>query len=152
MSFHLSQIFTIYAANNSVHIIQPRLAYVSYDIKLSDTGLQITTAKRTYFKGETVNITVRNGSYHAIKFPNSILGLIIENVNTGQKAGLTGIQMISELKPLESRSIKWDQKYTEFKQVKPGIYQAKISSISNNISKERQTSVANTIFAIRSDR
>jgi hypothetical protein len=86
------------------------------------------------------------------KFPNSILGLIIENVNTGQKAGLTGIQMISELKPLESRSIKWDQKYTEVKQVKPGIYQAKISSISNNTSKERQISAANTIFAIRSDR
>lgn len=152
MSFHLSQIFTIYAANNNVHIIQPRLAYVSYDIKLSDTGLQITTDKRTYFKGETVNITVRNGSYHAIKFPNSILGLIIENVNTGRKAGLTGVQMISELKPLESRSIKWDQKDTEVKQVKPGIYQAKISSISNNTSKERQISAANTTFAIRSDR
>ncbi len=107
MSFHLSQIFTIYAANNNVHIIQPRLAYVS---------------------------------------------LIIENVNTGQKAGLTGIQMISELKPLEPRSIKWDQKDTEVKQVKPGIYQAKISSISNNTSKERQISAANTTFAIRSDR
>ena len=110
----------------------------------------MTTDKRTYFKGDTVNITVRNGSYHAIKFPNSILSLIIENVNTGQKAGLTGIQMISELKPLESRSIKWDQKYTEVKQ--EGIYQAKISSISNNTSKERQISAANTIFAIRSDR
>jgi hypothetical protein len=125
---------------------------VSYDIKLSDTGLQVTTDKRTYFKGETVNITVRNGSHHTIKFPNSIRGSIIENVNTGQKAGLTGIQMISELKPLESRSIKWDQKDTEVKQVNPGIYQAKISSISNNTSKERQISAANTTFAIRSDR
>lgn len=152
MSFHWSQIFTIYAANNSVHIIQPRLAYVSYDIKLSDTALQVTTDKRTYFKGETVNITVSNGSHHTIKFPNSIRGSIIENVNTGQKAGLTGIQMISELKPLEPRSIKWDQKDTEVKQVKPVIYQAKISSISNNTSKERQISAANTTFAIRSDR
>jgi hypothetical protein len=125
---------------------------VSYDIKLSDTALQVTTDKRTYFKGETVNITVRNGSHHTIKFPNSIRGSIIENVNTGQKAGLTGIQMISELKPLESRSIKWDQKDTKVKQVKPGIYQAKISSISNNTSKERQISAANTTFAIRSDR
>lgn len=122
------------------------------NIKLGDIGLQITTDKRTYSKGATVNITVRNGSYHAIKFPNSTLGLIIENVNTGQKAGLIGIQVISELKPLESRSIKWDQKDTDAKQVESGIYQAKISSISNNTSKERQTSTANTTFAIRSNR
>jgi hypothetical protein len=113
------------------------------------TGLLITTDKRSYSKEEIVNITISNGSDHSIKFPNSILGLNIENVNTGQKAGLFGIQVISELKPLESKSIKWDQKDTDAKQVEQGIYQAKISSISNNTSNEQHISTANTTFAIR---
>jgi hypothetical protein len=60
---------------------------VHHNTKRGNTGLQISTDKRSYFKGEIVNITIKNGWDHLIRFVNSILGLNIENVNTGQKAG-----------------------------------------------------------------
>jgi hypothetical protein len=139
------QSFAIYAANNNIHIVH-------YNTKVSNPGLQISTDKRSYFKGEIINITIKNGWGHSIRFTNSILGLNIENVNTGQKAGLFGLQVITELKPSESRSIKWDQMDTDARQVQPGIYQAKISSISNDTSKKDQMLAANTTFAIRGHR
>ena len=143
-----SQTSAIHAANH-IQILQGRSEYVTYNTKVGNTGLLITTDKRSYSKGEIINITIRNDLDHSMKFPNSIFGLNIQNVNTGQKAGLFGIQVLSELKPFESRSIKWDQKDTNAEQVEPGIYQAKISSISNNASNEKQISSANTTFAIR---
>jgi hypothetical protein len=125
---------------------------VHHNTKRGNTGLQISTDKRSYFKGEIVNITIKNGWDHLIRFVNSILGLNIENVNTGQKAGLFGLQLISQLKPFESRSIKWDQMDSDARPVQPGIYQAKISSISNDTSKKDQILTANTTFAIRGHR
>jgi hypothetical protein len=82
-------------------------------------------------------------------FPDSLLGLNIENVKTGQKAGLLAAQVISELKAMESKTFQWDQKDTNANQVKPGIYKAQISSVRNNTSNNTQLSTANTTFTIK---
>jgi hypothetical protein len=83
-----------------------------------------------------------------LEFPDSILGLNIENVMTGQKAGLLSAQVISELKPNESKTFQWDQKDTNANQTAPGIYKAETSSITRNLH-HTQPITANTTFSIR---
>ena len=68
-----------------------------------------------------------------LEFPDSLLGLNIENVKTGQKAGLLPAQVISELKPTESKTFRWDQKDTNANQVEPGIYKAQTSYLKKTI-------------------
>ena len=84
-----------------------------------------------------------------LEFPDSLLGLNIENVKTGQKAGLFAAQVISELKPMESKTFQWDQKDTNANQIGPGIYKAQTSSVRNNTSNNSQLVTANTTFTIK---
>ena len=91
----------------------------------NNSTLQISTDKLTYVPGETVIVTIKNNLRFPLEFPDSLLGLNIENVKTGQKAGLLAAQVISELKPMESKTFQWDQKDTNANQTEPGIYKAK---------------------------
>jgi len=112
--------------------------------------LQITSNKQTYKQGETIVITVKNNGKNTLVFPDSDLGLIIRDTKTQEKAGLLGLQVISQLKPNESKTFQWDQKDIDGKQVQPGTYAAKTSVPSTNSSKV--PSVAASIkFAINSD-
>ena len=118
------------------------------NIGMNNPTLQITTDKQRYLPGETVFVTIRNKMEIPLEFPDSILGLNIENVMTGQKAGLLSAQLISELKPNESKTFQWDQKDTNANQTAPGIYKAETSSITRNLH-YTQPITANTTFSIR---
>ena len=82
-----------------------------------------------------------------IEFPDSLLGLDIENIKTGQKAGLLAAQVISELKPNESKTFQWDQKDSNANQAKPGVYKAESSSLTKSLHNS-QPITAITAFSI----
>ena len=111
------------------------------------TNLQITTNKHTYRLGEKVIITIKNNLRIPLKFSDSLLGLTIKNVQSGQVGGLVGTEVRSELKPNESKSFQWDEKDTNANQVKPGIYEAKCFSITKDLHTTRPF-IANTTFSI----
>jgi hypothetical protein len=111
--------------------------------------LQITSNKQTYKQGEMIVITVKNNGKNTLVFPDSVLGLIIRDTKTQEKAGLLGLQVISQLQPKESKTFQWDQKDIGGKQVQPGTYAAK-TSVSTNSSKVPSVA-ASTKFAINSD-
>ena len=145
-----SQQHLIYAGINSIssgNQINPIATH--NNIGINNSTLQITTDKLTYVPGETVNVTIKNNMRLPLEFPDSLLGLNIENVKTGQKAGLLAAQVISELKPMESKTFQWDQKDTNANQVGPGIYKAQTSSVRNNTSNNTQLYTANTTFTIK---
>ncbi|MGC2573409.1 MAG: hypothetical protein WA364_17990 [Candidatus Nitrosopolaris sp.] len=118
------------------------------NVGMNNSTLQITTDKQRYLPGETVFVTIRNQMQIPLEFPDSILGLNIENVMTGQKAGLLSAQVISELKPNESKTFQWDQKDTNANQTAPGIYKAETSSITKTLH-FTQPIAAKTTFSIR---
>jgi hypothetical protein len=72
--------------------------------------------------------------------------LIVKNVKTGQQAGILGAQVISELKPNESKVFQWDQKDTNSNQVEAGIYNAQTSSLGVNTGNNTQSSTVFTIL------
>jgi hypothetical protein len=113
----------------------------------NNSTLQITTDKQRYMQGETVIVTIKNNLKIPLEFPDSILGLNIENVKTGQKAGLLAAQVISELKPNESKTFHWDQRDTNANQAEPGIYKVESSSMTKNLH-NTQPVTANTTFNI----
>jgi len=141
-----SHLHVIYAGNSSILSgIQTHK-----NVGMNNSTLQITTDKQRYLLGETVFVTIKNKMKIPLEFPDSILGLNIENVMTGQKAGLLAAQVISELKPNESKTFQWDQKDTNANQTAPGIYKAETSSITRNLH-QTQPVTANTTFSIRKD-
>jgi hypothetical protein len=111
--------------------------------------LQISSNKQTYKPGEMIVITVKNNGKYTLEFPDSVLGLTIRDTTTQEKAGLLGLQVISQLKPNESKTFQWDQKDIDGKQVQPGTYAAR-TSVSSNSSKVPSVA-ASTTFAINSD-
>jgi hypothetical protein len=141
-----SHLHAIYAGNSS---ILSRIQ-THKNVGMNNSTLQITTDKQRYLLGETVFVTIKNKMKIPLEFPDSILGLNIENVMTGQKAGLLAAQVISELKPNESKTFQWDQKDTNANQTAPGIYKAETSSITRNVH-QTQPITANTSFSIRKD-
>lgn len=81
---------------------------------VQDTGtssevLVVTTNEATYDVGEPVTITVKNIGDRTLTFPDSSLGLEIENVDSGQKYSVISAQVITELQPGESKEIMWDE-------------------------------------------
>jgi uncharacterized cupredoxin-like copper-binding protein len=143
-----SQLHVIYAGNNSIFLgNQININATHNNIGINNSTLQITTDKQRYVPGETVIVTIKNKWKVPLEFPDSLLGLNIENVKTGQKAGLLAAQVISELKPNESKTFQWDQKDTNANQAEPGIYKAEISSITKNLH-NTQPIAANTTFSI----
>jgi hypothetical protein len=117
------------------------------DIGINNSTLQITTDKQRYLSGETVIVTIKNKLKIPIEFPDSLLGLNIENIKTGQKAGLLAAQVISELKPNESKTFQWDQKDTNANQAEPGVYKAESSSLIKSLHNS-QPITAITAFSI----
>jgi uncharacterized membrane protein len=71
--------------------------------------LVVTTSEAEYGPGEPVAITVRNIGDQTLTFPDAALGLQIENVQTGQDYGVQAAQIITELRPDESKTITWDE-------------------------------------------
>ena len=143
-----SQPYVIYAGNNGIfsgNQINPNATHNNMGI--NNSNLEITTDKQRYVPGETVIVTIKNNWKVPLEFPDSLLGLNIENVKTGQKAGLLAAQVISELKPKESKTFQWDQKDTNTNQAEPGIYKAEISSMTKNLH-NTQPITANTTFNI----
>jgi uncharacterized cupredoxin-like copper-binding protein len=112
--------------------------YNNHDNSNNNPDLQITSSKQTYKPGEAVVITIKNNGKYPLEFPDSLLGLRIQNTKTQQKAGLFGSQVMSELKPNQSKTIQWDQKDIDGKQVQSGTYNAQTS-----------LRAASTIFAIK---
>ena len=117
------------------------------DIGNNNSTLQITTDKQRYLSGETVIVNIKNKLKIPIEFPDSLLGLNIENIKTGQKAGLLAAQVISELKPNESKTFQWDQKDTNANQAQPGVYKAESSSLTKSLHNS-QSITAITAFSI----
>jgi len=145
-----SQMHLIYAGNNITSWgNQINSVAANNNISINKSNLQISTDKPTYVPGETVNVTIKNNMRLPLEFPDSLLGLNIENVKTGQKAGLLAAQVITALKPMESKTFQWDQKDTNANQVGPGIYKAQTSSARNNTTNNTQLSTANTTFTIK---
>jgi hypothetical protein len=107
--------------------------------------LQISSNKQAYKPGETIVITVKNDGKYTLDFPDSLLGLTIRDTKTQEKAGLLGLQVLSQLKPNESKIFQWDQKDIDGKQVQPGTYAAR-TSVSN--SSKIPSVAASTTFAI----
>ena len=142
-----SHLHVIYAAGNSGILLGIQ---TQNNTGMNDSTLQITTDKERYLPGEIVFLTIKNKMKIPLEFPDSILGLNIENVKTGQKAGLLAAQVISELKPNESKTFQWDQKDTNANQTAPGIYKAETSSITRNLH-STQPITANTTFSIRKE-
>ena len=102
-------------------------------------SINISTSKPAYIFGEIVNITIKNVGTEPITFPNSILGLKIENAITHAKYPLFSAQVITTLDSGGSKSLKWNQKDSFGKQVGEGNYTASTSSGSL---------IANTTFSI----
>jgi hypothetical protein len=69
--------------------------------------LEITTDEETYMVGEPVTINVTNSGDGALEFPNSVLGLEIENRDTGEAYPLFSAQVITTLEPGESRTFEF---------------------------------------------
>jgi hypothetical protein len=113
--------------------------------------LQIRSSKQTYRPGETVIITITNNGKSPLEFRDSTLGLTIQDIKTQQKAGLIGLQVISQLKPNESKKFEWDQKDIEGKQVQPGTYDARTSYPANSNSSRVPAVAASITFAINAN-
>lgn len=88
--------------------------------KTSD--ILITTDKASYNRGEPVVITVKNTGSETLRFPDSSLGLQIENVNTGDRYSVIAAQVITELGEGQSKTITWNQEAG----IKPGDYTATV--------------------------
>jgi hypothetical protein len=110
--------------------------------------LQLSTNKKTYKPGETVIITLKNNGNNTLEFSDTTLGLIIQNTKTHQKAGIFGSQIMSELKPGESKTVQWDQKDVDGKQVQVGTYNIKTSSATEENSNNTSIAVSAT-FTIK---
>jgi hypothetical protein len=102
-------------------------------------NLAISTDKPAYKKGEMVNITIMNNGTDPLTFPNSILGLTIENSVTHEKYPLFAAQVITTLDSGGSRSLNWNQIGPFGQQVEEGNYTA--STLSGSIT-------ANTTFSV----
>lgn len=123
--------------------------YNHHDNSNNNPNLQITSSKQTYKPGDAVVITIKNNGEYPLEFPDSLLGLEIQNIKTQQKAGLIGSQVMSELKPNQSKTIQWDQKDIDGKQVQPGTYNAQTLLRASGNSSSVPPISSSTSFAIK---
>ena len=89
--------------------------------------LEIMTNEETFELGESVTITVTNGGDEALEFSNSILGLEIENQDTGEAYPLFSAQAIIRLEPGESRSTELSYEVL-VSEIGTGLIEASVSS------------------------
>jgi PKD repeat protein len=95
----------------------------------NDTGCQfeITTDEETYDSEDTVTITVTNNGNESLEFPNSLLGLVIENLGTGDVFPLVSAEVITTLEPGESRTFEFT--YEELvNEIGNGTIEARVST------------------------
>ena len=115
--------------------------------------LLITTNEAIYSIGEPVIITVKNIGAEMLTFPNSALGLEIQNINTGQTYNVAAAQVITELEPGASRTITWNQEDGNGSNVPTGNYTATVQHImppsSSSSSSSAQKVLAQVSFEIR---
>lgn len=91
------------ASEEAQEFVQDRI-----DPDVSGDGvLVITTSKFAYSVGEPVVITVKNNGDETLVFPDSALGLEIQNTNTGVEYGAPAAQVITKLEPEQSKEITW---------------------------------------------
>ena len=90
--------------------------------------LTIETDKKLYKPGEAVNFIVKNLGSEPITFPNSVLGLNIQNAQTHEKYSIFSAQVITTLDSSGQKPLSWDQKNSSGQNVKEGNYIASISS------------------------
>jgi hypothetical protein len=95
----------------------------------NDTGCQfeITTDEETYDSEDTVTINVTNNGNESLEFPNSLLGLVIENLDTGDIFPLASAEVITTLEPGESRTLEFT--YEELvNEIGTGTIEARVST------------------------
>ena len=80
------------------------------NVTTNGTGcqLEIATNEETYMSGgDNITINVTNDGNEALEFPNSVLGLEIENLGTGDIFPLVSAQVITALEAGESRTFQF---------------------------------------------
>jgi flagellar hook assembly protein FlgD len=119
----------------------------------SSNVLVITTNKAIYSVGEPVIITVKNTGDEMLTFPDSALGLEIQNINTGQTYNVAAAQVLTELEPEASKTITWNQEDGNGNNVPAGGYtatvQQQIMPSSSSSSSSAQSVSAQVSFEIR---
>ncbi|HEX2472797.1 MAG TPA: hypothetical protein VHJ59_08605 [Nitrososphaera sp.] len=98
----------------------------------SSSVLVITTNEARYRIGEPVTITVKNISDETLTFPDSGVGLKIQNMNTGQIYNVVAAQVTTELESGASRTITWNQEDGNGNNVPTGDYTATVQTISSS--------------------
>jgi hypothetical protein len=98
----------------------------------SSSVLVITTNEARYRIDEPVTITVKNISDKTLTFPDSAMGLKIQNMNTSQMYSVAAAQVTTELEPGVSRMITWDQEDGSGNNVPTGDYTATAQTISSS--------------------
>jgi archaellum component FlaF (FlaF/FlaG flagellin family) len=95
--------------------------FVEDKTQTSSNSLVITTDKAIYSMGEPVTITAKNVGSEKLSFPDSALGLEIQNMDTGGRYSVAAAQVITELGEGESKMTAWSQEGS-----KPGSYTATV--------------------------
>jgi hypothetical protein len=89
--------------------------------------LELMTNEETFGLGDSVTLTVTNVGDEDLVFSNSILGLEIENQNTGEAYPLFSAQAIITLRPGESRTSELSYEVL-VSEIGTGIIEASVSS------------------------
>jgi PKD domain len=124
------------------------------NVTTNGTGcqLEIATNEETYMSGgDTVTINVTNDGNEALDFPNSVLGLEIENVDTDEVYPIISLQVITTLEPGESRTFEFT--YEELvSEIGTGTIEASVStegcSASTTFALTNETAEPLTVHAI----
>ena len=102
--------------------------------------LDIETDKQTYNAGEIVSILITNKGSGELTFPNSALGLTVENLGSNELYPILSSQVITILGPGDSKSLRWDQIGVNGNQAPAGNYSASVDS---------EIGTAQTTFSLR---
>ena len=95
----------------------------------SSSVLVITTNEARYRIGEPVTITVKNIGDKTMTFPDSAMGLKIQNMDTGQMYNVAAAQVTTELETGASGMITWNQEDGNGNNVPTGDYTATVQTI-----------------------
>ena len=106
----------------------------------SSSVLVITTNEARYRIGEPVTITVKNIGDQTLTFPNSAVGLKIQNMNTGQMYNVAATQVTTELEPGASRMLTWNQEDGNGNNAPAGDYTATVQGILSSSSSAQSSS------------
>ena len=86
--------------------------------------------KRIYEQGEPIKIILKNECPHPILLKNSAPWKIVKE-SGGEVYTPIALQVITEIKPNESKTWVWNQRDNSGKQVEPGAYQVILETINS---------------------